>query len=151
MNGSIVKFWSQSILDKTIQNIREEGFEINCFDCESWDKNNCLLEIGKTLEFPSYYGGNLAAFNDCLSDVYPSDEGIVFVFKNFDRFNERDSDMAHEVLDIIQNNSWRLLIQHQKKLIAFLLSNDPHLQFQKVGALSILWNNAEWMNKNRGV
>ncbi|RAV21388.1 hypothetical protein DQG23_11070 [Paenibacillus contaminans] len=121
------------------------------FDCESWDKNRCLLELGNTLDFPDYYGKNLDSFNDCLSDITLSNEGFVLVFKNFDKFNELDKDTAYRVLDIIQNNSWRLLVENQKKLMAFLHSDDPQLHIQPVGALPVLWNNEEWFNKNRGL
>jgi len=151
INGSIVMFWRQSILEKYVENIREEGFDIYLFDCEAWDKNTCLLDLGNTLGFPNYYGKNLDAFNDCLSDIVPSKEGFVLVFKNFDKFNERDKDTAYRVLDIIQNNSWKLLVGNQKKLIAFLHSSDPRLHIQSVGALSLHWNNEEWLNKNRGL
>ncbi|TVY08345.1 barstar family protein [Paenibacillus cremeus] len=91
------------------------------------------------------------AFNDCLSDIVPDNEGFVLVFKNFDKFNARCKDMAYHLLDIIQGNSWRLLVGSQKKLIAFLHSNDPHLDIQSVGALRVLWNNEEWLNKSRGL
>ncbi|WP_317956410.1 barstar family protein [Paenibacillus chitinolyticus] len=148
MNGSIVMFWRQEVLEKYIEKIRGEGFDICLIDCESSD---CLLELGNTLEFPDYYGKNLDAFNDCLSDVIPRNEGIVLVFKNFDKFNERDNDTAHSVLDIIQNNSWRLLVESQKVLMAFLHSNDPQLHTQPVGALPVRWNNEEWLNRSRGV
>lgn len=151
MNGSIVMFWRQSVLEKYVENIREEGFDVYLFDCESWDKNTCLLELGKTLEFPNYYRKNLDAFNDCLSDIVPSNEGFVLVFKNFDKFNERDKDTAFHVLDIIQNNSWRLLVENQKKLMAFVHTSDPRLEIQPVGALPVLWNNEEWLNKSRAI
>ncbi|EFM10710.1 Barstar (barnase inhibitor) [Paenibacillus curdlanolyticus YK9] len=151
INGSIVMFWRPSLLEKYIENIREEGFDVYIFDCESWDRNSCLLEIGNTLEFPDYYGRNLNAFNDCLSDIVPSGEGFVLVFKNFDKFNQRDKDTAYHILDIIQNNSWRLLVENQKKLIAFLHSNDPQLHIESLGALPVRWNNEEWFDKNRGV
>jgi hypothetical protein len=62
MNGSIVVFWRHSILEKYVENIRAEGFEVYHFNCESWDKNNCLLEIGNTLEFPDFYGKSLRCF-----------------------------------------------------------------------------------------
>ncbi|WP_238177840.1 barstar family protein [Paenibacillus contaminans] len=151
INGSIVMFWRQSILEKYVDNIKEEGFDVYIFDCESWDKNRCLLELGNTLDFPDYYGKNLDSFNDCLSDITLSNEGFVLVFKNFDKFNELDKDTAYRVLDIIQNNSWRLLVENQKKLMAFLHSDDPQLHIQPVGALPVLWNNEEWFNKNRGL
>lgn len=136
---------------KVCEIIRKEGFDVYIFDCESWDKNSCLLKIGNTLEFPDYSGKTLDDFNDCLSDIVPSDEGFVLVLKNFDKFNERDKDTAYHVLDIIQNNSWKLLVGNQKKLIFFLHSSDPQLHIQPLGALPVLWNNEEWLNKSRGV
>ncbi|MFD1136637.1 barstar family protein [Paenibacillus urinalis] len=151
MNGSVVMFWRQSILEKYIENIREEGFNVYIFDCELWDKNSCLKEIGNTLDFPDYYGENLDAFSDCLSDIVPRGEGLVLVFKNFDKFNARDKDTAYHVLDMIQNNAWRLLVQNHKKLMAFVHSDDPGLEIQPVGALPVLWNNDEWLNKSRGL
>ncbi|WP_309244130.1 barstar family protein [Paenibacillus sp. GbtcB18] len=148
MNGSIVMFWRQEILERYMEKIRGEGFDIYLIDCESSD---CLMELGNTFEFPDYYGNNLDAFNDCLSDIIPRNEGIVLVFKNFDKFNESDNDTAHSMLDIIQNNSWRLLVESQKVLMAFLHSNDPQLHIQPIGALPVRWNNEEWLNRNRGV
>jgi len=49
MNSSIIMFWRQSILEEYVKNIREEGFDVNLFDCKTWDKNNYLLEIGTFL------------------------------------------------------------------------------------------------------
>lgn len=151
VNGSVMMFWQQSIMEKFIEGIKNEGFDVYYLDCENWDNSTCLIEIGKTLQFPNYYGRNLDAFNDCLSDIVLNDEGLVLVFKNFDKFNAKCKDIAYHLLDIIQINSWKLLVGNQKKLIAFLHSNDPRLQIQSVGALPVLWNNEEWLNKTRGL
>jgi RNAse (barnase) inhibitor barstar len=151
VNGSVIMFWQQSILGKFIESIRKEGFDMYFFDCERWDENTCLKELGATLKFPDYYGENLAAFNDCLSDIVPDNEGFVLVFRNFDKFNGRCKDTAYHMLDIIQDNSWKLLVGNQKKLLAFLHSNDPQLHIQSVGALPVRWNNEEWFDKNRGL
>ncbi len=147
LNGSIVIFKKASILEKHITNISKEGFDIYLFDCASWDQSNCLAELGHTLNFPDYYGGNLDAFNDCLSDIIPDHEGFVLVFSNFDTFHEQNKEIAFHILDIIQTNAWRLLVGNQKKLIAFLQSNNPELHIQSVGALPVVWNNEEWMDR----
>jgi RNAse (barnase) inhibitor barstar len=151
LNGAIIMFWQQNILEKFIENVRSEGFDCYYLDCENWDEKTCLKEIGDSLEFPNYYGKNLDAFNDCLSDIVPEDEGSVLVFKNFDKFNARCKETAYQILNIIQINSWRLLVGSQKKLLVFLHSNDPKLHIQSVGALPVLWNNEEWLNKSRGL
>ncbi|AFC30187.1 Barstar [Paenibacillus mucilaginosus 3016] len=35
MNGSIVMFWRQSMLEKYVENIKKEGFDVYSFDCDS--------------------------------------------------------------------------------------------------------------------
>lgn len=151
VNGSVIKFWRQSVMEKYIENIKKEGFDVYTFDCFNWDKQTCLKEIGTTLGFPDYYGMNLDAFNDCLSDIVPDNEGLVLVFKNFDKFNEIYKETAYHVLDIIQDNSWKLLVRNQKKLMAYIHSDDPNLLIEPVGAMTVHWNNEEWSNKSRGL
>jgi len=148
-DGSVVMFWRHSIVETKVEQLDAEGFDFYRFECESWDRQKCLREIGITLEFPDYYGNNLEALNDCLSDIVPKHEGIVFIFKNFDKFYERDKSTALHVLDIIQTNSWRLLVEEQKKLIVFLHSSDPQLRIEPVGAFPVAWNNEEWLDSSR--
>ncbi|MDQ6419582.1 barstar family protein [Paenibacillus sp. LHD-117] len=148
-NGSIVLFWSQSRLEKNVERIKEEKFDVYLFDCASWDSEKCLLEVGETLNFPDYYGKNLDALHDCLSDIVPQNEGFVLVFKNFDSFYKIDKETAYHLLDIIQINAWRLLLEEQKKLMAFVQSNDPDLHIKDVGAFSVDWNSEEWLKSSR--
>jgi RNAse (barnase) inhibitor barstar len=150
LNGSVKLFWRNEILDRFISDISREGFDIYTLECSEWDINNYHNDLASTLDFPDYYGKNLDAFNDCLSDMVPKEIGIVLVFKNYDSFAQRDPRAAYHILDIVQINSWRFLVE-DIKLLAFVQSNDPTIDFPNLGGMSAEWNNEEWLNKNRGL
>ncbi|WP_088068099.1 barstar family protein [Gottfriedia luciferensis] len=101
---------------------------------------------------PDYYGENLDAFNDCLSDMTSERTGIVLEFRNYEEFAKKDKYAAHSILDIIQINSWRfLLVDDNLKLLAFVHSNDPEIDFPDLGGFSAEWNPDEWLDKSRGL
>ncbi|MED1419481.1 barstar family protein [Bacillus smithii] len=113
---------------------------------------NYHKDLASVLHFPNDYGKNLNAFDDCLSDVVPDGIGLglVLVFKNYDIFSKRDPKAAYDILDIIQNNSWRFLLE-DIKLIAFVQSNDAKIDFPNLDGMSAEWNNKEWLDQNRGL
>ena len=150
LNGCVKLFWKNEILYQFIADISQEGFEIYIFDCSKWNSRNYHKDLASVLHFPNYYGKNLNAFDDCLSDVVPDGIGFVLVFKNYDIFSKRDLKAAYDILDIIQNNSWRFLLE-DIKLIAFVQSNDAKIDFPNLGGMSAEWNNKEWLDQNRGL
>jgi RNAse (barnase) inhibitor barstar len=147
LNGSVKLFWSNEILDKFITEISREGFDIYTLDCTEWDIDNYHNDLASILDFPQYYGKNLDAFNDCLSDMVPKEIGIVLVFKNYDLFAQKEPEEANHILDIVQINSWRFLIE-DIKLLTFVQSNDATIDFPDLGGMSAEWNNEEWFNKD---
>ncbi|MDX8365507.1 barstar family protein [Cytobacillus sp. IB215665] len=149
-NGSVKLFWRNEILDKYISAISREGFEVYTFDCSNWDSNNYHIELAYTLDFPDYYGENIDALNDCLSEMLPEDNGIVLVFKNYDVFFNKEPKDAREILDLVQSNSWQFLLENIK-LLAFVQSNDATIHFSGLGGMPAEWNDEEWSNKNRGL
>jgi RNAse (barnase) inhibitor barstar len=149
-NGSVTLFYNNTILNKNIEKIKLEGFEIYNFDCAEWEIDNFHKHLAETLSFPEYYGENLNAFNDCLSDMYPKDRGMVLSFENYEKFAKKHPEIAFDILDIIQINSWRFLIEGIV-LLGFVQSNDPNITFPPLGGMSAQWNREEWLNKSRGL
>lgn len=86
----------------------------------------------------------------CLSDVTPTNAGFVLVFRNYDAFTKKDSEIAFNILNIIQRNSWRFLLENIK-LLAFVQSNDAKIDFPSLGGMSADWNNEEWFDEHRGL
>src|SRR4051812_31304206 len=88
-NGWTYMYWRQSILEEDIKWFEKEGYQIFDFDCKDW-KNTDIMhhQLMKRLSFPGYYGHNLDALNDCLSDLEINDSGTVFIFRHFDRIDK---------------------------------------------------------------
>ena len=107
--------------------------------------------LASGLEFPDYYGGNLDALNDCISDLeIPEESGRVLIFHRYDAFAAKFPREAWAVLDIIESKS-RFLLLFARRLFALVQADDPKLSFQDVGAHPVMWNRREWLNKSRGI
>ena len=147
-NGWTSLYWQQQILEKDINWFRNENFKVVDFDCANWiDTKHLHIDFKAKLSFPGYYGGNLDALNDCLSEVEINDGGLIIVFYHFQNV---PNDIAHALLDIFANNSRRHML-FGKKFLTLVQVDDPNYQIEPVGACTVLWNGAEWLNSKRGL
>lgn len=88
-------FWRTSVLDTVVATLREQGYQVVRLDASTWPSEADLhRDIAAALHFPDYYGHNLNALNDCLSDVVtydygttPDATGLVLVFTGYDTFS----------------------------------------------------------------
>ncbi len=151
-NGSITLYHRADFLAEDVDWLAAHDYRIDNFDCAAWQtKQEMLAAFASTLEFPPYFGQNLDALNDCLSDIDVQENGgRVLVFHRYDTFAAKMPDDAWTVLDIIETNS-RLFLLFGQHLITLLQSDDPQIQFNDVGGCPVMWNNREWLNKNRGL
>ncbi|TWT08063.1 barstar family protein [Planococcus sp. CPCC 101016] len=150
LNGSIVLYGKTRILDKNSRKIEAEGFEIIRFDCREWDGGMFHQEVAEKLSFPVYYGANLNAFDDCLSDLPINHIGILLVFTHYESFLAKHPELAIDILEIIQLNSWRFLLKG-KALMSFIHSSDPKITIPAIGGMVPEWNAEEWFDKDRGI
>ena len=113
----------------------EYGFEVIEFDCAKWvDETSAHEEFKVRLDFPNYYGMNLNALNDCLSEIEINDNGMVVVFRHFDHV---DKILAHHLLDIFADNS-RLHMLFGKKLLVLAQADSPDYSIDVVGACPVI-------------
>ena len=150
-DGWVTLYCRQDILEEECAWLSEHGYRIHRLNCAHWPSAaEALRDIGSTLSFPDYYGQNLDAMNDCLSDLeVPNDGGTAVVLLHYDRFAATDRDSAQTILDIFAVNSRRRMLFGQR-LAILAQSDDPGLSFEPVGATPVDWNRREWLLKQRG-
>lgn len=158
-NTFVTMFWRSSILDEKIDWLRSHSYRVVEFHADSWSSAADMHEdVATALRFPDYFGRNLDALNDCMTDVASGDygwdagaeTGLVIVLRAFDAFTEVDRRTAQIMLDILANQArCAILIGH--RIICLVQSNDPQLAFEPVGAMPVMWNDAEWLNSKRGL
>ena len=156
-NGFVTLFWDPQVLQRTLRWLAEHGYQLVTLPSGGWRLPADLhRDLARALDFPDYYGRNLDALNDCLSDVVDGDygwdrstTGLVLVFLGYDAFARAQPQVAQTVLDIVADRArGAVLIGH--RLICLVQSDDPTVRFAPVGAAGVSWNDAEWRDADRG-
>lgn len=149
-SGPIILYFQRHILEETTEWFGQQNYEVVTLDCRQWKSlEDFFTDVSQRLNFPDYFGRNLNAFNDCLSEIaLPERRGTVLVFLRFETFATRHPQFAWAVLDIIATNAYRFLLDSYQ-FMAFIQSDDPKLFLQPVGVHRVLWNPREWLDKTR--
>jgi RNAse (barnase) inhibitor barstar len=151
-NGSIHLYYRSSVLEEDVKWLRSHNYQLDSFDCSKWETEQLMHEeLASRLEFPGYYGENLNALNDCLSEItIPNDGGRVLVLHRYDVFTAGLQEVAGHVLDIIDRKAWLHLL-FGRRLFALVQSDNPRLEFPLIGSRPATWNPREWLKKDRGL
>ena len=151
-NGAVTLYFRPQVLAEDIEWLKAHDYRVDTFECSVWVGESEMHEaLSCGLEFPGYYGRNLNALNDCISDIEISEEsGRVLVFNRYDFFAAKAPHVACSVLDIMEINSRRLLL-FGRRLIILVQSDDPGISFEPIGGRSVMWNEKEWLNRSRGL
>jgi len=77
-------------------------------DCsQATDRSEVLEEIARAADFPVWFGANLDALFDCLTDLLPdasaSRPGIVFVLENLPDTAGFDREARHALVDVFRD------------------------------------------------
>ncbi len=154
--GVVTLYWREDLFDDAMRDLRELGYKLIEIDTlAALDHRSLLATIGKSLDFPDYYGVNLDALHECLLDVawfqYGADAesaGTVIAFRHYDSFRSHSSAAAESILDILAAVARdALLIGH--RMIVLVQSDDPDISFGPLGAQSARWNQREWFTAAR--
>ena len=96
-DGFVRTLQGGAALRKAEEWLLSQGYRLIQLDAGSWRSDQHMhTAFAAALRFPSYFGKNLDALNDCMSDVAEaeygwdvSDVGVVLVLADFDRFAAR--------------------------------------------------------------
>lgn len=148
LNSPIARYHRIEVLEEDIAWFRGRGYTIHEFDCTTWTSERTFHnDVAATLRFPDYYGKNLDAFNDCVSDLDISNEsGMLLVFRQYDAVLGEDAQLANCILDILATQS-RFFSLQGLRLIALVQVDDATVSFEPVGRCTVEWNPREWLRK----
>jgi hypothetical protein len=112
-------------------------------------------DLAQLFDFPDYFGRNLDALNDCLTDVaiyeYGASRdsgGTVTVLNHFNAFVNSHRDVAQVLLEIFADAGQRaMLVGH--RMLWLVQSDDPQIEFKPVGASAVMWNPRETLKTKR--
>lgn len=149
----VTLFWRPALLAGTTEWLLAHGYEVVCLDASRWTaESDVHRDLAAALRFPSHYGRNLDALNDCLRDVAsykygssPQAAGLVLVLTGYDKFTVHCPRAAQAVLDIFAGQARSAaLIGH--RMLCLVQSDNPNIRFAPVGAMPVMWNEAEWLD-----
>ena len=133
LEGPICIYSNEEILNKDLEWFKEAGYTIYDFDTSAWTSEIAHHELKSKMGFPQYYGNNLDAFNDCLSDMYNDNYiGQVIVFRHFDKFRASDEHFCNTILEIIAEQSWQWLVSFHK-LIGMIQVDNRNFLAPRIG------------------
>ncbi|WP_338891929.1 barstar family protein [Rhodococcus sovatensis] len=141
-NGFVHTCRDRFTLDTAASNLADLNYLIHTFDAGSWsDVADMHTAFAETMSFPAYYGRNLDALNDVLSDVsrysYGSDPhsaGTVVTIAGFDSLLQLDRRTALLVLDIFARQA-RLAALYGHAMLCLIETSNR--DFDRVGGMGV--------------
>jgi RNAse (barnase) inhibitor barstar len=165
-DGGVYLYWRQEILEDDLNWLKSNGYRIISFEAaewqsaSDWESEHLMHESLKAhLSFPDYYGKNLDALDECMLDdlVVPDSGGLALVLNHYDRFFKPARNLSSDersTAEVVLNIFAKAVRHHMlfgRRLLILVQSDDPKIEFGRLGGVAAWWNHREWLNKNRGL
>ena len=136
--GAINVYSDANYLERDLRWLTDHGYEVKSFDCARWfTVADFHREMAEQLEFPDFYGRNLAALRDCLTMLRVKESsGMVILLRDFHQFAVKEPDTSRHVLDFIDEASRNHLL-FGRIVFAILHPDDPVIPRGPFGATQI--------------
>lgn len=114
-SGPVNYFPTATALDEAVESLQPLGYRIIAADLTAWSAESDLHnEFSRRFDFPAYYGRNLNALHDCLSDVAElrygwtaNDTGVVIALAGFESFAAKVPHVGASLLDSLSATVFR--------------------------------------------
>ncbi|MGQ0843568.1 MAG: barstar family protein [Sporichthyaceae bacterium] len=154
----VALYWSRAILAEAVHWFLEAGYHLVRIDTARWESPAVAHDdLSSCLEFPAYYGRNMMALADCLSDVARGDygwpaqaSGLLVVFDNYHVPLQHERAFAEAVLDVIAGCSANAALVGNR-VLCLVQTNDPRTQLGPGTPRQIGWSLREHFDRTRGV
>jgi RNAse (barnase) inhibitor barstar len=165
-DGGLYLYWRREILADDLNWLESNAYTIISFEAaewqstSDWESERLMHESLKAhLSFPDYYGNNLDALDECMLEdlVVPDSGGLALVLNHYDRFFKpvhnlaSDGGSTAEVVLSIFAKAVRYHMLFGRRLLILVQSDDPKIEFGRLGGVGAGWNHREWLNKSRGL
>jgi hypothetical protein len=147
MNGALSMYHDHAVLSEDASLLRTLGYRVYVVNAAHFMTTGAFhSKIALMLDVRRRYEETLEGFAAALRDLQPSYWGrTVIVFQHFDVFARQCRLLAKQVLDLIEAESRRGLVDG-RRLIALLHSDSPTLQFEPTSGVVVPWNERESPN-----
>ncbi len=148
-DGYVIKYHNTRVLEDDINWLDKNNYDLIDIDTTNWNSNNFHQNVKSSFSFPEYYGENLNALADCLSDMKNTKyKGLVIVLRHFDNLTNLDRALSENLLDVISSIARRWVLENFY-LLCLIQSNDPDITYDKIGGYAPTWNGTEWFDDDR--
>ena len=149
-NGCVVLYHNPFLMEAHSVRLVAEGWKfIEVYSAKVGCSDEFYDYMALQLGFPAYFGRNLEALNDCLSEVeFPTSGRLALGLISFDRLVETDREFAQGLLDVFAGAERRWLMEG-KRVLFMVQTSDPDLSFAPIGSQLATWNFEEWLDAKR--
>lgn len=161
-DGGICLYWRSEILTGDLTWLESHEYRVIAFDAAEWQSESeweserrMHAALKAQLAFPEYYGNNMNALNDCIQDdlIVPDFGGLALVLKHYDRIHKPatavDGLSNSELVLHILAGAVRYHMLFGRRLLILVQSDDPKIEFGRLGGVAASWNRREWLNSSR--
>ncbi len=152
-DGPINLFWSDSHFAAAKDDLTALGYLLIEASCQT--DEHLHVEISAGLRWSDQFGyapwtGNLDALHDAFFGLPSSLGDLAICLEHFHEMVARDPTHAVGLLDVLAGGSWQHLLRG-RRLIVLVQTNDAKFQTERLGGTPANWNDAEFLNWNRGL
>jgi hypothetical protein len=149
LNGPVSLYLRPEYLDEDSDELRKLGYTVRALDCHrwtSWDAAND--DLGSAFGFPEWWGRNLNALRDVLTEIeVPEAGGMAVVLRAIDG----NLALVEPIIEALADRSRYWLLFGRRFLILAQTADPRYRGPSDLGATPAQWNPREWRNDARGV